>query len=120
MTAWKSMSQHITGGWKSMRTESSAKDSNLPGSRGRYLLWLEPPLISGRPRWVHFSWMEESFCIRDYINGMERRQDPTINATQVWRSAKHRIPCRGELYKPVEEFDFWKRKLEELLKTNPR
>ena len=120
MSVWKSILPQFGGGWKPMRTESSAEDLGLPGKRGRYLLWLDPPLISGSPHWVHFSWMEESFCIRDYINGMERRQEPNINATQIWRSAKNRIPCRGYLYKPVTEFDFWKHKLEELTKSNPR
>ena len=119
MSAWKSMNLPDAS-WKPMRKESVGENAPLPGARGRYLLWLEPPLISGNPRWVHFSWMEESFCIRDFVAGMERRQDPSINATQVWRSAKGRVTCRGELYRPVQDFEFWRRKLEEFTKTNPR
>ncbi len=120
MSDWKPMGpKSAVGDWKPMRTISEgAGDSFLPGARGRYLLWLEPPMVTGDPHWVHFSWREESFCIRDFINGRERRQDPTLNATQVWRNAKRRIPCKGELYKPVEDFDFWKRKLEELSKED--
>ena len=115
------MSEPTRGGpWKPMRTEFSGGGSSLPGVRGRYLLWLESPLISGDPHWVHFSWMEESFCIRDFLRGMERRQDHGVNATQVWQSAKGRIPCKGELYKPVQDFEFWKRKLEDLTKTDQR
>ena len=119
MLDWKP-TQNFSSVWKPMRMESSEGDSSLPGARGRYLLWLESPLISGPPHWVHFSWMEESFCLRDYINGVQRRQDPSTNATQVWRSAKSRICCRGEYYKPVEDFEFWRRTLEELTKNNPR
>ena len=73
-------------------------------------------MVKGKPHFVHFSWMEESFCIRDYINASQARQDDLeMKASQIWRSAKARIPCKGkELYVPVEEFEHWRQKLEEL------
>ena len=121
METWKSMDQREGGSWKPMRAESSdQEDSKMPGKRGRYLLWLEPPIISGRGRWVHFSWWEESFCIRDFISGMQRRQDSHTTATQIWKSAKRRIPCVGDLFHKIGDFEFWKRKLEDLTKTNPQ
>jgi len=120
MSGWREMSQNSisdAGSWKPMRTEHSA--DKLPAGRGRYLLWLEPPLVSGSGHWVHFSWVEESFCIRDYINGVSRRQDPKTDASEIWRKAKDRIHCRGELHKPVQDFEFWKRKLKELTEDRP-
>ena len=103
--------------WKTIKL-ISGRESNgecpLPSARGRYLLWLEAPLLSGGPHWVHFSWADESFCIRDFTKGMERRQDQCISATQVWQSAKSRIPCMGELCKPVQDFEFWKQKLDRM------
>jgi hypothetical protein len=114
------MSSHKNGVWKPMRIASSGKSATLPGKRGSYLLWLEPPLISGSSRWVHFSWVEESFCLRDFIKGQKRNQDPETNASQIWRSAKARVPCRGKLYRPIQDFEFWKQELQKRTTTNPQ
>lgn len=97
-----------------------ADSLRLPGSRGRWLLWLEPPLITGSPRWVHFSWRGDSFYIRDYLTGMISTNHPNLTAVKVWQSAKGRIRCKGELYEPIQNFGFWKQKLEELTESDPR
>jgi hypothetical protein len=104
-----------------MRMEVSGRVSSggLPGVRGRYLLWLEPLLVTGDAHWVHFSWMEESFCIRDFLMGLERRQDATLTATAIWQHAKSRIPCKGDLYHQVADVAFWRDRLEHLTKTRP-
>src|SRR5689334_1773558 len=92
--------------WKPMRMASAGKSKLLPGKRGRYLLWLEPPFITGRPRWFHFSWVGEAFCLRDYTTGMKRNQDRTTKAADVWQlAAKGRIPCHGNLYRPLSDYN---------------
>jgi hypothetical protein len=100
--------------WKQMRIRGVGPGNSPPGDRGRYLLWLEPPLVEGEGHYVHFSWKQESFCIRDYIQHLERRQAPGSSAADIWEAASDRIPCKGELYVPVENFEFWIEKLTEL------
>jgi hypothetical protein len=100
--------------WHKMRIRTEAPENSLPGDRGRYLLWLDPPHVQGEGHWVHFSWMEGSFCIRDFIKQCERRQEPGLTSTNIWAAASDRIPCKGELYVPVENFEFWVKKLNEL------
>lgn len=78
------------------------------------MLWLEAPMIEGEARYVHFSWKDESFCIRDYVGQRERRQSPGLTPSDVWKTALDRIPCKGEMYVPVENFEFWTGKLTEL------
>jgi hypothetical protein len=97
-----------------MRIPTGGAGNTLPGDRGRYLLFLESPLVNGEGHYVHFSWKEESFCIRDFIQQRERRQEPGLTATDIWAGASDRIPCKGELYIPVENFEFWAKKLNEL------
>jgi hypothetical protein len=97
--------------WKKMRIPGVQHEESLPGDRGRYLLWLEPPNVVGEGHYVHFSWKDGSFCIRDYINQSERRQSPGVTATDIWKAASDRIPAKGELYVPVENFDFWTAKI---------
>jgi hypothetical protein len=92
--------------WQNMRIPGGQANS-LPGERGRYLIWLEPPLVEGEGHFVHFSWKAESFSIRDYIQGLERREAEGLTATGIWNAASKRIPCKGELYVPVENFEFW-------------
>ena len=100
--------------WQKMRLPSAGPGNSLPGERGRYLLWLEPPLVETEGHYVHFSWKDESFCVRDYIQHLERRQAPGCTALAIWEAASDRIPCKGELYVPVENFEFWSDKLTEL------
>jgi hypothetical protein len=100
--------------WQKMRIPGAGAGDSLPGDRGRYLLWLEPPYVEGEGRYVHFSWKEGSFCLRDYIQHLERRQGRDTTALDVWRAAQDRIPAKGELYVPVENFEFWTAKLKEL------
>jgi len=116
------MSAHSNAhAWKPMRIPSAGKNSALPGKRGRYLLWLEPPFIAAPARWVHFSWVEGSFCLRDFIGEQKRSQDGKTDATHIWRlAAKGRIPCRGKLYHPVQDHDFWKKELERRTQNDPR
>jgi hypothetical protein len=99
--------------WQAMRIRGGG-DSSLPGERGRYLLRLEAPMIEGEARYVHFSWKDNSFCIRDYIRQRERRQEPGLTPSGVWEAASDRIPCKGELYVPVDNFEFWTSRLSEL------
>jgi len=100
--------------WKKMRIPGIGPGNSLPGDRGRYLLWLQPPLVETEGHYVHFSWKEGSFCIRDYMQQSERRQAPGCTAINIWEAASDRIPCKGELYVPVENFEFWTEKLTEL------
>jgi hypothetical protein len=45
---------------------------------------------------------------------VERRQDRGFAAADIWKAASSRIPAKGELYVPVENFEFWTAKLTEL------
>jgi len=100
--------------WQAMRIRGNRDGGSLPGERGRYLLWLEPPMVEGEAHYVHFSWKDDSFCIRDYMRERERRQAPGLGPSDVWEAAADRIPCKGELYVPIENFEFWTSKLAEL------
>jgi hypothetical protein len=108
----------MTGGvimtWQEMRIRGIGSGNSLPGERGRYLLWLESPMVEGEARYVHFSWKDVSFCIRDYMRHRERRQAPGFTPQSVWDAATDHIPCKGELYVPVENFEFWTAKLTEM------
>ena len=107
--------------WQEMRIRGGREHGGtLPGERGRYVLLLEPPLVQGEPHYVHFSWKDFSFCIRDYIQQLERRQAEDLTPTDVWDAALDRIPCKGELYVPVENFEFWRRKLTDLTEERRR
>ena len=86
----------------------------LPGQRGSYLLLLGSQVLTDGPRWVHFSWRGESFCIRDFLKGMERRQEPGLTASDVWRAAQQRKPATGEYFHPVEDVEWWRSALAEL------
>jgi hypothetical protein len=110
-------------GPKPLKPSSSPGEDDLPGERGRYLLWFGPPTVSGEPHWVHFSWLGQiSFCLRDYIEDIEvrveernwKKGDPT--ALQMWRATPHRIQCNrrspyGDLAVKYDNVDFWKNKL---------
>jgi len=114
--------------WVPLRTESagSGKENDLapplPGRRGRYLLYLGPPVIKpidGRGRYIHFSWAESrsgqiSYAVRDFIGGMERREGDDLTAEQIWRRALDRIPAVGDYYRPYTEGKFWRETLEKL------
>ena len=100
--------------WQKMRIPGAGAGVDLPGDRGRYLLWLERPHVQGEGHYIHFSWKEDSFCMRDYIQQVVRRQDAGTKALDIWKAASSRIPAQGELYVPVENFEFWTVKLIEL------
>ena len=100
--------------WQKMRIPVAGAAEDLPGARGRYLLWLESPNVQGEGHYAHFSWKDVSFCLRDYIKQVERRQDANTNALDIWKASSSRIPAKGELYVPVENFEFWTAKLTEL------
>lgn len=93
--------------WKPLRGASPSSPNGLPGERGRYLIFLGPPLIEGGPRWVHFSWRGESFCIRDYIGGQEMRQEPGLGASDIWRQAIKKKPATGEFFRPADDVAWW-------------
>jgi hypothetical protein len=40
-----------------------------------------------------------------------------MNATDIWNAATDRIPCKRELYMPVENFEFWRDKQNELTES---
>src|ERR1043165_987484 len=79
--------------------------NNLPANKGSYLLCLGKPIIPDGTKWVHFSWLGESFCIRDFLSGRERRQEPGLTATDVWRAARKRTPATGIYRVPVTNVD---------------
>jgi hypothetical protein len=93
---------------------SNADLPDLPGERGRYLLYLGRPIIDDGPRWVHFSWRGEAFVLRDFACGRMRKGDPKLTATDIWRSAKRRIQCSGEYFHPSTDVDWWTKTLKKL------
>jgi len=100
MTTWKPL-----GG----RTASSNVSSDmLPGARGSRQIYI-PSLVSNR--YVHFSWLGDSFCIRDYLGDREMRQSPGVTAIEIWKKKQ------GTVYAfkhDVKDIDFWKAKLREI------
>jgi hypothetical protein len=78
---------------------------------------MEAPHVEGEGRYVHFSWKEEAFCLRDFIRQTERRQERGCNATDIWKAALERIPAKGELYVPIDNFEFWTAKLSEMTES---
>jgi hypothetical protein len=93
--------------------------SDLPSNKGRYLLCLGKPIVPDGPKWVHFSWLGEAFCLRDFLGGMERRQERGLTATDVWRAARKRLPATKEYHVPVTDVDRWMELLEQLSEENP-
>jgi hypothetical protein len=104
--------------WVPIRSTSTGTAPPLPGPRGRYVVYLEPPMIrdtgDGKGRYCHFSWKGESFALRDFITGMERRQSSDLTVEQVWQTARDRIPAKGDLFVPIENGRFWREKLDTL------
>jgi hypothetical protein len=86
----------------------------LPTTRGRYLLYIGEPILQGEPRWVHFSWRDSSFCLRDFLRGGIRRHDATVQAVDVWRAALKRKPADGKYFHQVGDWEWWKTALEQL------
>jgi hypothetical protein len=94
--------------WSPMRGGTKSGSGDLPGQRGRYLLLLGKPLLEGsKPRWVHFSWLNQSFCIRDFVAGRERRQEPGLAASDVWRQAIDKKAAVDDYYHSVEDVVWW-------------
>ena len=110
--AWKQLGGGGGGG-------GPVSTSTLPGNRGSYLLCLEEPIVPDGPKWVHFSWLGESFCIRDFLAGRERREEPGLTATDVWRAARRHLAARGQYRVPVTSVDQWRELLEQLSEDDP-
>jgi hypothetical protein len=68
----------------------------------------------GKGRYCHFSWKGDSFALRDFVTGVERRHGPDLTVEQVWQAASDRIPAKGDLFVPVENGRFWRDKLDTL------
>jgi hypothetical protein len=100
------------------RVPAGSSADALPGKRGRYLLSLGEPILPDGPKWVHFSWLGESFCIRDFLGGRELRQQPGLTASDVWRAARQRRPATGIYFVPVSDVKRW-RELLEVLPAEP-
>ena len=100
--------------WTKMRQPSSGKQE-LVGSRGRYLLLLSPPYVLEMKHWVHFSWKDGSYKIRDFIIGQET-DSQLYTVEEVWNAAEKRIPCTGKLYKSTSyiNFEWWKNELQQM------
>jgi hypothetical protein len=92
---------------------SDADLPDLPAKRGRFLLLLGEPFLNS-PRWCHFSWVEASFAIRDYLKGRMMRQEEGITASDVWRAAKKRIPATGHYYHTANDVEWWVKELKKL------
>lgn len=103
----------VTGGY------AGPEQSQLPTTRGRYLILVGEPILSDGPRWAHFSWRGDSFCVRDFLRGRIIRDDRTVKATDVWRAALRRKPANGDYFHRVGEWEWWKGKLEELSQQEP-
>jgi hypothetical protein len=93
---------------------NNPSDNRLPGVRGVFAVLLEPPLVSRAPHFVHLSWLGESYVIRDFVEGVERKQADDLALVDIWRSAKVRIPCKGLLRRSIEDQSFWKDELQRL------
>lgn len=102
--------------WKPLQRSgnTNADLPELPGERGRYLLFLGTPFIDDGPRWVHFSWRGESFAIRDFLRGRMSRQEAGATATDVWRAAVKRLPGKDKYYHSVDDVDWWVKELKKL------
>jgi hypothetical protein len=101
--------------WSPMRgNRSITPGNNLPGKRGRYLLKLGAPLVEDGPRWIHFSWLGEAFCLRDYTSEAELRQKPGLTASDVWQQAIDRLPATGKYFLPADDVETWKQLIQEL------
>jgi len=88
--------------------------ADLPTTRGRYLIFVGEPILPDGPRWAHFSWRGESFCVRDFLRGRILRDDRTVKAADVWRAALRRKPAVGEYFHQIGDWEWWRGKLEEL------
>jgi hypothetical protein len=98
------------------RVGRDKKPDELPGKRGIRLIFL-PDLIGDR--YVHFSWLGEAFCVRDYLGGREFRQAQGLTASDIWRM--HQGPVFSAEKHSYEDADFWKEQLrrvtDEVLRT---
>ncbi len=104
-----------TGPWRPLGNETG--DDGVPSPKGSAVLFLDPPFVDDG-RFVHFSWQGENFKIRDFVAGRWRREGPDLRiASDVWRAAKERRLCRGDLRVPVSDAEFWGPKLKELTES---
>lgn len=105
---------------RSMDVAPTADNIPLPSTRGRYLLYVGDPILRDGPRWVHFSWRGDSFCLRDFTTGDIRRQDRSLGSADVWRVAEKRIPATGEFFHPVGDWEWWKAAMERVSRREGR
>lgn len=89
-------------------------NDRLPGVRGVYAVLLAPPLVQRAAHFVHLSWRGESYVIRDFLEGVGRKQGDGLALVEIWRAARVRIPCSGRLPRSIEDRDFWKEELQRL------
>lgn len=85
-----------------------------PGVRGVFVILLGPPIVDGPRRFVHLSWQDENYVLRDFLRGVEREQGDDLPLADLWRAAKVRIPCKGRLRRSVEDHAFWREELQRL------
>lgn len=97
--------------WRTMRDPS---DDRLPGVRGVFAVLLEPPVVEGPRHFVHLSWQGEGYVLRDFLQGVERKQGDDLPLAELWRAAKVRVPCKGRLRRSVDDYAFWRDELRRL------
>lgn len=98
----------------------------IPGKRGSYVLWVDSPLAKS-PRFVHFSWENDSYRIRDYVGGrllhggsIPRPEEGfqlepcPMDRDAVWAAATIRVPAHAELFHPVGDFVWWQARLAQM------
>jgi hypothetical protein len=100
-----------TSAWQPMRDSA---DDRLPGVRGVYAVFLDPPIIHGSSHFAHLSWQGENYVLRDFLQSVERKQGDDLSLESVWRAARVRIPCKGRLRRSVEDHAFWREALRRL------
>ena len=93
--------------WKSM----PMPDEAIPGPQGQYVLLVGKPIVTGDDRYVHLSWKNESYVLRDFVEGKMRTQAADLLLDQLWRAAKERFPCKGRLRRSVSDAAFWREEL---------
>lgn len=94
--------------WKPMALKSKADSGSLPGTRGSWIVYC-PELCPGR--YVHFSWLNASFKLRNFIDGQVMEQDHDWDAQKVWNHCKDKLKADRV---PIEDDAFWTQRLTEI------
>ena len=93
--------------WVKIKGKGIAGGS-MPGTRGSKIVYC-PELCPGR--YVHFSWLNGSFKLRNFIDGQMLQQDSEWDAHRVWDHCKEIIPADRV---SVKEDIFWVQRLTEI------